>query len=43
MEILLTENNVLDVYIKLRDKENVTQDELEQVRKRFHELLDYKR
>ena len=38
MEILLNESNVLDVYKKLVDRENITREEIEAVKKRFYEL-----
>lgn len=41
MKILLTEDNILDIYTRLRNKENITPEELEQVRRRFYELVDY--
>ncbi len=38
---ILTESNVMDVYRKLRNNENVSKDEHEQVLKRFEELVNY--
>lgn len=37
----LTESNVLDVYKRLVNNEDVPQEELEDVKKRFDELLTY--
>ena len=39
--ILLTESNVLDVYKKLVNKEEIPLEELEAVQKRFFELVNY--
>ena len=38
---ILTEGNVLDVYKKLVNKQEVPADELKAVQKRFFELLNY--
>ena len=39
--ILLTENNVLDIYKKLIDKKEVSEEEKAKVIKRFYEILNY--
>lgn len=38
---LLTESNVLDVYKKLVNKEEISDEELSEVQKRFFELVNY--
>lgn len=42
-QILLTENNVVDIYKKLVNKENISQEEIEQVKERFYELVNCQR
>ena len=39
-QILLTESNVVDIYKKLVNKENISQEEIEQVKERFYELVN---
>ncbi len=39
--LLLTEANVLDVYKKLAGNEAIPAEELEAVKKRFYELVNY--
>lgn len=39
-EILLTEANVIDVYRKLVNKEEVPMEEIEHVKQRFRQLAD---
>lgn len=39
-QIPLTENNVVDIYKKLVNKENISQEEIEQVKERFYELVN---
>ncbi len=39
--ILLTETNLLDVYKKLTNQIDIDAEELEQVKKRFWELVSY--
>ena len=39
--ILLTESNVLDVYKKLVNKEEISDEELSEVQKRFFDLVNY--
>ncbi len=41
-KIILTEKNLIDVYKKLSNNDDVSQEELEQIRKRFFELVNYK-
>lgn len=38
---LLTESNVLDVYKKLVNKEEISNEELSEVQKRFFDLVNY--
>jgi hypothetical protein len=38
---LLTESNVLDVYKKLVNKEEISDEELSEVQKRFFDLVNY--
>ena len=38
--IILTESNVLDIYRKLLKSEDIPQEELEYVKKRFKELCE---
>ena len=38
---LLTENNVVDIYKKLVNTEDINQEEIEQVKERFFELVNY--
>ncbi len=40
-QILLTENNVVDIYKKLVNNDDISQEEIEQVKKRFFELVNY--
>ncbi len=39
-QILLTEENILDIYRKLVNKDTISQEELEQVKERFFELVN---
>lgn len=39
--IILTESNVIEIYKKLTNNENVDPQEIEDVKKRFYELLNY--
>lgn len=39
-QLVLTESNVLSVYMKLRAKQDIPPEELEQVKERFFELVD---
>lgn len=39
--IILSEKNVLDVYKKLSNRMNIDAEELEQVKNRFWELVNY--
>lgn len=39
---MLTEDNVLDIYKKLTNNENPTEEEKKAVIKRFNELVNYK-
>lgn len=38
---LLTESNVLDIYKKLVNKEEISDEELSEVQKRFFDLVNY--
>lgn len=40
-KIILTEENVLDVYKKLVNKEEIREEELEAVKQRFYKLLNH--
>ncbi len=40
-QIVLTENNVVDIYKKLVNNDDISQEEIEQVKKRFFELVNY--
>ena len=40
-QIILTEENVVYIYKKLLNKEQISQEETEQVKKRFFELVNY--
>ena len=40
-QILMTESNVLDIYKKLTNKQEISEEELEQVKKRFYQLVNY--
>lgn len=37
-KIILTESNVIDIYCKLSNKEEISKEELEPIKKRFREL-----
>lgn len=39
-KIILTEENVLDVYKKLSSNQEISQEELDKVLKRFYELVN---
>lgn len=38
---IMTESNVIDVYKALTNKKDIDQEEIENVRKRFFELVNY--
>lgn len=40
--IILTEENVLDIYKKLSNNESISEEEIEKVKARFFELVDAK-
>lgn len=40
-QILLTEKNVTDIYKKLVNNDDISQEEIEQVKERFFELVNY--
>lgn len=39
-EIILNENNVIDIYKKLVDHQEVSNEEIEAVKRRFYELIN---
>ena len=40
-QYILTESNVIDVYKALVNKKDIDQEEIERVKARFHELVNY--
>lgn len=40
-QILLTEKNVIYIYKKLVNNDDISQEEIEQVKERFFELVNY--
>lgn len=41
MEFLMTESNCVEIYKKLSNKEAIAPEELEKVKERFYELVNY--
>ncbi len=39
--IILNEENLMDIYKKLSNKESISQEEVEQIKKRFYELVNH--
>ncbi len=40
-QIILNEENLMDIYRKLAKKDDFSPEEVEQVKKRFYELVNY--